>query len=240
MQEKTPGIILHSIKHNDSTSIVSIYTQRFGRMAYMVYGLGKKKSLCRPALLQPLTLVDLDVAHSPHKDIQRIKDIRVGIQLTNISSDPVKNALALFLSEVLFRTLKQTDSDEDLFLFIESATLYLNESDASLANFHLVFLLKLTRFLGFEPNHDSSYCAYFDLLEGVFVLDKPRHEYFLDSNYSVDLHKLLSVDFTSMNQIVFSREKRAGMLNAIIEFYKLHIPDFHGVHSLDVLHSLFD
>ncbi|MDR1585177.1 MAG: DNA repair protein RecO, partial [Prevotellaceae bacterium] len=184
MQEKTSGIVLHNIKYSDSTSIVTIYTRRFGRAVYMVYGRGKKKSLCRPAFLQPLTLVELDVAHFPRREVQQIKDIRIATQLNNIPVNPVKNALALFLSEILFRTLIRADSDEQLFEFIEQATLSLNGCENSLANFHLVFLLKLTRYLGFEPNYDNRNFAYFDLLEGVFLLDKPLHDYFLDTKDS--------------------------------------------------------
>lgn len=240
MQEKTSGIVLHSIKHNDSSTIVYIYTRHFGRVSYSIYGMGKKNSRCRPAFLQPFSLVEMDVSHLPSKELQRIKDIRPSKQLINILCDPIKSALALFLSEVLFRTLTQTDADEELYKFIESAVIYLNDSQSSNANFHLVFLLKLTRYMGFEPNRDSPYTAYFDLQEGSFSLNRPTHGNYLDTEYALLLQEFLATDFQDMDRISLTREKRRRLLNAIIEFYKLHIPEFRGLRSLDVLHNLFD
>lgn len=240
MQEKTSGIVLHSIKHNDSSTIVSIYTRHFGRVSYSIYGMGKKKSRYRSAFLQPFSLVEMDVSHLPSKELQQIKDIRPSKQLINILCDPIKSALALFLSEVLYRILTQTDADEELYKFIESAVIYLNDSQSSNANFHLVFLLKLTRYMGFEPNRDSPYTAYFDLQEGSFTLNRPRHENYLDTEYALLLQEFLATDFKDMDHISLTREKRRRLLNAIIEFYKLHIPEFRGLRSLDVLHNLFD
>ena len=240
MQEKTYGIVLHTVKHSDSASIATVYTQRFGRTAYMVYGMGKKKSVCRSALFQPLSLVEIDVSHIPSKEIQRIKDIRIAFQPINIRIHPVKNALALFLSEILFKTLIRAEPDEQLYAFLENSFRYLDDCERGLANFHLVFLLKLTRYLGFEPNMDEQHHAYFDLSEGMSIYEKPSHKHFLHPEESVDLQKLLSVDYDTMEDVVFSREKRVQMLENIIEFYKLHISDFHGVNSLKVLQELFD
>ena len=240
MQKKTHGIVLHTVKYTDSTSITTVYTQQFGRVAYMVYGTGKKKSVCRSAFLQPLSIVEIDVSHVPSKEIQRIKDIRIAFQLVNTPTNPVKNALALFLSEILFRTLVRTEPDEQLYHFLETSFLYLDGCERGLANFHLVFLLKLAGYLGFEPNLDEQHCIYFDLLEGVFLHEKPFHKHFLNREESVDLQRLLSANYDTMENVTLSREKRVRMLENIIEFYKLHISDFHGVHSLEVLQSLFD
>ena len=240
MQEKTNGIVLHTVKHTDSTSIATIYTQQFGRVAYMIYGTGKKKAVCRSAFFQPLSIVEIDVSHIPSKEIQRIKDIRIAFPLINIPAYPVKNAIALFLSETLFRILIRTESDEQLYRFLETSILYLDICECGLANFHLVFLLKLAGYLGFEPNIDEQNDGYFDLAEGVFLREKPFHKQFLSLEESADLQRMLLADFDTMSDVVLSREKRVQLLENIITFYKLHIPDFHGVHSLEVLQSLFD
>ena len=121
MQEKTSGIVLHSIKYSDSATIVTIYTSQFGRVSYMVHGANKKKSVFRSAFLQPLSIVELDVVHLPGKDLQRVKDVRIAYPFTRVPFDPIKNSLALFLSEVLFRTLRQTEPDESLFLFLDNS-----------------------------------------------------------------------------------------------------------------------
>ena len=240
MQIKTTGIVLHSIKYSDSASIVTVYTRHFGRVSYMVHGINKKKSTCRAALMQPLSIVEMDVFHTPGKDLQRIKDLRIAYLFTGIPFDPVKNAVGLFLSEMLFRTLRQTEPDESIFLFLENSIQQFDCCEVGVANFHLVFLIKLTRFMGFEPNNDEGNISFFDLMNGVFLGQKPLHPHFLNPELTTDFLLLLKTDYTNMNNLHLSRQKRTKLLEGLIEYYKLHIPDFHGVHSLEVLQSLFD
>lgn len=240
MQVKTTGIVLHSIKYSDSANIVTVYTRHFGRVSYMVHGINKKKSIIRPAYLQALSILDMDVYHVPGKSIQRIKDIRTMYQFTGIPVDQVKNALALFIAEILFRTLRQTEPDENIFLFLENSIQQLDCCETGISNFHLIFLLKLTRYLGFEPNHDEESFRYFDLMNGVFLKKKPLHSHFLMPDDATDFDALLHSDYSNMYQLNFSRTKRQKLLESMVEYYRLHIPDFHGLNSLAVLQSLFD
>jgi len=240
MQSKTTGIILHSIKHTDSSTIVTVYTQQFGRVSYMVHGVNKKKSMCRAAFLQPLSMVEMDVFHIPGKDIQRIKDMRMNYQFTGIPFHPVKNSLALFLSEVLFKTLRQTEPDENLYLFLENSIQQLDCSEEGIANFHLVFLIKMSRYLGFAPNTEEGSGKYFDLINGVFTEQKPLHIHFLLPETTADFNSLLQADYVSMHKLILTRDRRTNLLKGLVEYYLLHIPDFHSLHSLAVLQSLFD
>jgi len=240
MQAKTSGIVLHTIKYTDSTTIITVYTREFGKVSYMVHGINKKKSVNPAAFLQPLSLIEMDVYHIPGKNIQRSKEIRMEHPFTGIPFDPVKNALALFLSEVLYRTLRQTEPDDSLFLFLENSILQLDYSETGISNFHLVFLLKLTRYLGFEPNQDDGKVNYFDLMNGVFLNEKPLHVNFTLPEISADLIRTLNADYATMHNLSFSRARRANLLQSLVEYYQLHIPDFHGLYSLPVLQSLFD
>lgn len=240
MQVKTTGIVLHSTKHTDSSSIITIYTHQFGRVSYLIHGANKKKSLVRAAMVQPLSLVELDVFHKPGKEIQQIKDIRMEYQFNNIPFDPVKNSLALFISELLFRVLRQTEPDESLFLFLENSIQQLDCCETGVANFHLVFMLKLSRYLGFEPNKDEDEANYFDLMNGVFQRQRPLHSHFLLPDVSVDFNGVLLANYSDMGNLKFTRGRRTKLLESMIEYYRLHIPDFHGLHSLAVLQSLFD
>ncbi len=240
MQVKTSGVVLHALKYTDSSSIITVYTRQFGRISYMVHGMNKKKSLCPAAFIQPLSLVEIDVYHTPGKNIQRLKEIRMEHPFTGIPYDPIKNSLALFLSEVLFRTLRQSEPDESLYLFLENSILQLDCSETGIANFHLIFLLRLTRYLGFEPNQDEVPSNYFDLMNGVFLKEKPVHAHFTLPDVSVDFIRVLNADYSTMHNLAFTRARRANLLQSIVTYYQLHIPDFHGLHSLEVLHSLFD
>jgi len=240
MQIKTIGIVLHSLKHTDSSTIITVYTQQFGRASYIVHGINKKKSVVRAALLQPLSMVEMDVFHTPGRDLQRIKDIRVEHQFYGIPYNPIKSSLALFIAEMLFRTLRQTEPDESLFLFLENSIQQLDHCEEGVANFHLVFLLKLSRYMGFEPNRDNENARYFDLMNGVFQQGKPLHMHFLLPELSYSFHEVLQADYSTMHNLTFSRNTRVKLLESIIEYYRLHIPEFHGLHSLAVLQSLFD
>ena len=240
MQVKTSGIILHSLKYTDSTTIITVYTRQFGKVTYMVRGVNKKRSVNPAAILQPLFLVEMDVYHTPGKNIQRLKEMRMEHPFSGIPFDPVKNALALFISEVLFRTLRQTEPDDSLYLFIENSILQLDCTVKGISNFHLVFLLKLTRYLGFEPNQDDEQVNYFDLMNGVFLKEKPLHTHFTLPEVSSDFIRVLNADYSNMHNLAFTRARRAGLIQSIVEYYQLHIPDFHGLHSLSVLQSLFD
>jgi len=240
MLVKTNGIVLHSLKYSDSASIMTVYTRQFGRVSYMVHGVNKKKSVCRAAFLQALTIVEMDVYHVPGKEIQRIKDMRLAYPFVSIPFHPVKNSVALFLSELLFRTLRRTEPDESLYLFLENSIQTLDCCEEGISNFHLVFLLKLSRYLGFEPNQDEVNAAYFDLMNGVFLKQKPLHVHFLAPDISGDFAALLRCDYSDMRLLSLTRQKRVDLLESMVQYYRLHIPDFHGLHSLAVLQSLFD
>lgn len=241
MQAKTTGIILHQVKYSDSQSIVSIYTREFGRMSYMVRGANRKKSATRSALLQPLSIVEIDVSHNPKKDIQTIKDMRIAIPFYHIPYDPVKNGLALFMTEVLQKTLKHSECDENLYFFIESSVCRLDECDEGVGNFHLVFMAQLAGRLGFLPDTTEAPTAqYFDLLNGVFEYSKPAHTHYLIPETGDVFRKLTMMDYSMLSQLPMTRKQRGEMLNHFIEYYKIHLPDFQTLHSVEVLHKLWE
>ena len=136
--EKTKGIVLHALKYSDTSAVVTIYTERFGRAAYMVYGVGGKRAVCRPALLQPLSLVELEVVHRPGKDLQRIREMRMAYPLEDLPFNPVKNSIALFLSEVLYRVLRRSEADGDLYAFLERSVLALDGGKGRMSDFQFI------------------------------------------------------------------------------------------------------
>ncbi len=241
MQVKTTGIILHQIRYTDSSNIVSIYTRKFGRMSYFVRGASKKKSACRPALLQPLSVVEIEAVHSPKRTIHTLREMRVALPFYEIPFDQVKIALALFIAEILHKTLKHSENDEELYNFIENSIRELDACKDGLGNFHLVFMTQLSHYLGFAPNMDNpDQAEYFDLMNGIFIHQPPSHIHYLKPETTDALKKLTTLDYQNLNTMKLSRSERSELLDKLIEYYQLHLPDFFPVASLDILHKLWE
>lgn len=237
---KTQAIILNTLKHSDKTTIVNSYSRHFGRISFAVFGTHGRKSSVRTAHLQPLSVVELDVMHVPGRDIQRIKDLKMEIVFCSIPFDPVKSAIALFFAEMLSKVLRQPEEDEPLFNFLMDSVNYLDNEKQNFADFHLIFLLKLTQYLGFYPNFESNEIKYFDLMNGVFEQEKPSHTHYLSDDYAQLFYSLLNSDYNETGQLNLRRNTRKILLNAILDYYRLHVSDFHGLKSLSVFQSLFD
>ncbi|MCD7938491.1 MAG: DNA repair protein RecO [Tannerellaceae bacterium] len=241
MLNKTRGIVLHSIPYNDKYSIVYMYTERFGRATYMVARSRGKKSPVSRALFMPLSVLEMEVEHKNKRDIHRIKESRVHIPLNELFCNPVKNILALFLAEVLYRAIKETEPDTRLFEFLVRSIQYLEVADKGIANFHLVFLLQLLNYLGVYPNTESYVAnSYFDMLNGEFITRLPLHRHYLNQVESMVFARLFRISFENMGVYTFGRQERVNIIHRILEYYRLHIPDLPEIKSLSVMQSLFD
>mgnify|MGYP001338008161 FL=1 len=152
MVSKTTGIVLRTVKYSDKASVVTVYTRDYGRMAYMVYGIYGKRSAAKAACFLPLSLIEITAAHHPGKDVQQMKEARIEENLVNTHHNPIKNAIALFVAELLYKTLKQPEPESELFDFLRQSILTLNEKEEGITNFHLVFAMHLCRHLGVKPN----------------------------------------------------------------------------------------
>lgn len=241
MLSKTRGIVLHSIPYNDKYAIIYMYTEAFGRASYLVARSRGKKSTVSKALFMPFSVLEMDVEHLNKRDLHRIKETKLCYPLTEVFCNPVKNILALFLAEVLFRVVKDTEPDAPLFDYLYKSIHLLEYADRGIANFHLVFLLHLLHYLGIFPNAESSKDdCYFDMLNGVFTDRIPMHRHYLNKAESLVFSRLLRISFENMSLYTFSRQERVGIIHRILEYYRLHLPDFPEIKSVSVMQSLFD
>ena len=241
MLVKTRGIVLHTIPYNDKYSIVYTYTEAFGRVSYLVARSRSKKSTVSKALFMPLSVLDMEVEHFNKRDLHRIKETKICYPLNELFCNPVKNVLALFLSEVLFRVVKDTEPDTRLFDYLYKSIHLLENTEKGIANYHLVFLLSLLHYLGIFPNIESYRDgSYFDMLNGVFSDRTPLHRHYLDKGESTVFARLLKMSFENMALYSFSRQDRVSIINRIFEYYRLHLPDFTEIKSFSVMQTLFD
>ena len=240
MLHKTRGIVLHSLPYNDSYMIVTVYTEGFGRVAYMVYNSHSKKTKVSRSLLQPFSALEMEVEHQNRHDIQRIKEVKPGFSMNQLYCHPVKNAISLFLSEVLYKIIQEKEENHALFDFLWRSVKWLEIADAGVANFHLTFLLQLSAYLGIRPTNKSFKTGcFFDLQNGVFTDTAPPHDFFLNQNDSLVFERLLRMSYENMALYTFARQERFVIIRQIIEYYRLHLSDFPEIKSLAVMQSLF-
>ena len=210
-------------------------------MGYLTTPARRGKGGVAQALVMPLSLLELEVEHRNDRDLQRIREARSLSLPTALQTHPVKNAEALFLAEILYRVIREKESDPPLFHFLFDAVRHLETADAGIANFHLTFLFRLAVYLGIRPNRETYVEGrYFDLLEGIFTEEVPLHGRYLNADDSRVMARLTKMTFANMSLFAFSHTERSAILGHVLDFYRLHLPGFPELKSLEVLRALFE
>lgn len=240
---KTKGIVLRTVKYGETSIIVTIFTELFGVQSYLVNGVrtSTKKGTGKASLFQPSAILDLVVYHNELKNLNRIKEFKWATIYQYILSDIPKNAVALFMVELLTKSLKQPEGNPDLFHFAEDCFLQLDKSNnAVVANLPLFFALHLTHFFGFRMTDDySSENSFLDMNEGNFVHEQPHHPHFLEDKQAAITSQLLKVmQPEELEDIKLHHDFRRNLLHLYETYYALHIPDFGTMKSLPVLREV--
>lgn len=243
MLHKTKGIVLRTVKYGETSVIVTIFTELFGIQSYLVNGVrtSSKKGMGKANLFQPAAILDLIAYHNELHHLQRLREFKWSYLYEHLFFDVVKNSVALFMIELLTKTLKQPESNAELFYFAEDAFMHLDKADGQITgNFPLFFALHLATFYGFRfSDRYSEQTAYLDLQEGEFVAEHPVHPYFLGYPYSYITSQLLRVmQPAELTQIKLNQDTRRILLQAYQTFYALHIQDFGVMKTLPVLQEV--
>jgi DNA repair protein RecO (recombination protein O) len=240
---KTKGIVLRTVKYGETSVIVTLFTELFGIQSYLVNGVrtSTKKGTGKAVLFQPSAILDLVVYHNELKQLQRIKEFRWGYLYQHILLNVKKNAVALFMVELLTKCLKQPEEHADLFRFAEDAFLHLDKSNETItANFPLYFALHLPVFFGFRINDNySSENIFLDLQEGSFVQQQPTHPHFLEDRQAEVTSQILKTQRPEeLEDIKLNHDFRRNLLHAYEKYYALHIQDFGTMKTLPVLREI--
>ena len=262
MKVKTEAIVLHSFKYGESKMIVDTFTRTHGRLSFAVPLPRSAHSKLKKQYFQPLTLLNIDADIQQQSQLQKISEASIAAPLPSLLSDPSKLAIALFICEFLYHALRDEQQNEPLFEYVCTSIQWLDQRESDFANFHLVFLMHLSRFLGFYPNLDSSRyevrgtryedssryevrgtryedSLYFDLRAAEFCSLTPTHRDFLMPQEAGRIRLLMRMDYATMHLFRMGRADRNRILEIIIHYYRLHIPQFPELRSLPVLQELF-
>ena len=237
----TKGIVLRTVKYGETSVIAVVFTEMFGIQSYIVNGVRAQGKTSKAHFFQPSSILEMQVYHSELKNLQRIRDLNWSYLYRSILSDVTKNAVALYMVELLQKGLKQPESNSDLFHFCEDAFLQLDTSDAEVtANFPLYFCLQLAHFFGIRlQNNYSDERNLFNCREGNFSNKILANDHFVEAGVSYYISQLLkALQPADLLEIKLNKNIRKTILSALENYYAIHIPEFGVMKTLPVLHEL--
>lgn len=231
------GLVFRKFPYSENGIILKIYTRESGLMTFILKTFVSQKNKFQKNLLYPLSPIEITYNHFEKKDIQRIKEIKPVILLNGIMNDIKKTSILFFINELLVQTIKEEEQNEALFDFIFQSILALEQSNKEFANFHLIFSLHLTKYLGFFPKlNRSTETSYFDLQNGEFIANYQLPKYSLDKDLSLWFYLIASDNIADLN---LNNVQRQSLLLSILDYYYLHLQGIQQIKSVAVLHTLF-
>ncbi|GAA3558587.1 DNA repair protein RecO [Snuella lapsa] len=235
----THAIVLSKTKYRDHDLIVRCYTKELGVVGFLLKGVfNSKRGKAKAAYFQLLSQLQLVVVYKANRSLQIIKEIRLANMYTSLHSNVLKSSIVMFLAEVLTTTIKEEEPNESLFSYIETALLWL-DVHTNYANFHLLFLLKLTRYLGFYPDEADDGNNYFNLREGKFE-SKAHDIYAISGDNLLLLKTLLGTTFDELSGVKINSKQRQAFLHMILSYFELHLGGFKPPKSLQIFNQVFN
>lgn len=240
MIQKTRGIVLHSIKYGDTSLIVHLYTENYGRHFFLFKGIRNNKSKIRSNLIQPLFVLNLEAYIKEGKDLSMVKEASAAKNFLQFPYNLKKGAQVMFMAEVLYYCLKEEESNKSLFDFLISSIEYFDLLEAGSADFHIIFLVKLSKYLGFYPSpRKSKNDLVFDMKDGIYKDQIPNHIDYLDLFNSELLDLILNTNYENLTGLNLNRLKRENLLENILKFYSFHMEGITNLKSYAILRELF-
>ena len=227
------GIVLNEIKYRDNLDIVYLYTDARGRKTCL---LNRRKRMRR---LSPLSLIEFEASGRERSEMQYLKEYVFSPLLPDISGDARKSAIAMFTGEFLYKVLKEEESNPTLFGFLDHSVCMLDLLVEGVANFHLHFMVQLSKYLGFSIPLGKAGRKYFDIKLCEFVFVKPPHPQFFDGENTEILASLLELSVDRLGELKLSGKQRIAFANLMLNFYSFRFDYAINMKSIDVLHEIF-
>ncbi len=242
MYQRLQCAVLRTIKYDDRRAIVTAWSAEQGRVSLIVPSGASREARRRRAIMMPLSLFEGEVDIRPSHELLSIRDVRPLRVLTELSGEPTKAVVAMFLSEVLEKVLREAQADTALtsFLFDAIERLDTMAEATGVANFPLVFLFRLCHFLGIEPDMtDWLPGSYFDMRGGQFHASQPLCKDFLTPDQTAFLALLSRLNFDNSRRTRLPRQQRREALSQILRYYTLHHTKLDNLNSLAVVSDIF-
>ena len=236
----TRGVVLHQINYGESSVVTKVYTEVFGLRSYIINGVRARRAKIKTNILQPLSVLDMGVYNRDNRNLQRVKYANAINPASEIGLDIVKGSLAMFIAEVLYRSIKEEEPNQQLFDYLMRFIKDLEGENGSVANHNLIFMIELSGFLGFAPSIPSGDLRYFDKREGVFCDDVPQHGDWMDTSSSNCLKRILEASSGDASQLSLTTSERNDLVSHLIAYYNLHLDSRFEIKSHKVLQTVMN
>jgi DNA repair protein RecO (recombination protein O) len=217
--------------------VVQVYTLHYGKISLLVHGVKKKKSRNKSALFEPLTILELNGNFKDTAKLIRPSEVKLHIPFISIQSSVSKRLVVLFLADVLHKCVREPNPEQEMYVFIENSLKLLEYSDQNISNFHIVFLLQLSRYLGFYPRVSEGH--YFSMLEGSFLNSVPESNLYLQGLEKDLFLQVLGIKIDNLSQLNLNSEQRKMALSFVLQYYQVHVSGFGEIKSHLILESIF-
>lgn len=240
MLTKTKAIVLHSLKYGDKKVFVDMYSREYGMITFSCSTGSRTKGKSKTNYFQPLNIVEVEFDLKPKAEIHTMKDIRIVYPSRSIPFDPYKLSISIFLAEFVRYALMNEQQDVNLYDYIEASIQWLDNAERNFANFHIIFMVKMSQFIGFLPNLNDFYPGcWFDLRDGSFTPLIPKHKEVIRPADATVIPLLARLSYSTMHLLKLSRNERNQCTEGILTYYRLHLPDFPELKSFSVMQELF-
>ncbi len=199
--------------------------------------LSSRKGKLKTAYFQPLTQLELVVNHRNKGSLEHIREARISYPYSSLHTDMVKKSISLFLAEILSNSIVEEEQNKGLFQFLETSLQWL-DTHQKIANFHILFLLELSKYLGFYPDISGIEEPYFDLVEGSFSTGIPLTPSLSGTQLS-HFRAFLGINFDGMESIRLGKDHRNELLQFLLQYFEVHLHGFRKPRSLAILNEVF-
>lgn len=206
-------IVLHSTAFSEKSLVIHCLSRQYGRRSFLVGNVSRST-----AFFQPLNILDCDIAANPRSSLFRASAFASAHPLAGIRSSYGKNAISMFMAEVLFRALREDADETGLFEWMESEILLLDALEGSYANFHIRFLMDFAAAMGFSPSMEA-------LLP------------FLEDS-SVTAGRFLSGTPADSMLVPLSGKERSELCTRLLKYLEFHLESALNVRSLAILQEI--
>lgn len=237
---KSPVLVLHSFRYGEDKIIAECLSRSAGRVSFALRISHAKRAAVRHTLFRPLAVLEVEWMERARGGLITPRAATTHLPLASLHAEAMKQLLVFFLAEVLMHIVRGDEAGEELFDFVTHSLAWLDTAETGYANFHIVFLMRLSLFLGITPSVAEAQQPYFDLMSGEFVATPPSHSHFIEGREAEAFGQLMRMNFATMHLFKLSRAERGRILQLILLYYRLHLPNMPEPKSLEILSTMFD